>query len=113
MSELMSALIPADTDQCQAVITVILGARNGAFRLGVKRPIPERCPEPTEFIAVEVKPGDNGRRGAMGVCYRCLVKLEEQRTDLEILKLDTWLEVQPILIAHGLYGAAPPDTEAE
>lgn len=66
-------LIPADRNRCQVEIT----PAHGAFVLG-PRPKPEQCTNKPAFIATENNPGQDGQRGSMSVCARCLIEFQKQ-----------------------------------
>jgi hypothetical protein len=48
------------------------------FTLGPK-PVPVRCTNRARFVAVENKPGDDGRIGSMGLCGDCVALLRQHR----------------------------------
>lgn len=82
----MTDLIPPDFDRCQCEIT----PAHGAFRLG-PRPNSQRCVNPPEFLAVEVVPGADGRRGSMCLCLGCAQRM------LENEDLRGRVQLQPVL----------------
>ena len=69
-------LEPPDEKQCQCMIT----PAHSPFAFG-PRPKPQRCKNPTAFIATE--PPVNGKvQGSMGVCDTCVEELKKQMPDV-------------------------------
>ncbi len=64
------ALTPPDLSRCQAEIT------EGSFMtLGGRRTY--RCDGSAVFIVKELQPGDDGKRGSMSMCNKCLHIFQE------------------------------------
>jgi hypothetical protein len=59
-------LIPPDTERCQAEFTV-----SQPFIFGGTCRRVQRCEEKPVFLAVELKPGEDGRCGSMSLCLKC------------------------------------------
>lgn len=59
-------LIPADPQRCQAEQKIYQ-----PFVMGGSVRRTERCTALPVFIAVELKPGADGRRGSMSLCLKC------------------------------------------
>lgn len=62
----LAPLIPPDKTRCQAEFTI-----NQPFIFGGTCRRVERCSNEPVFLAVELTPGKDGRRGAMSLCLKC------------------------------------------
>lgn len=63
-------LVPPDLERCQAEF------QEGSFMTFGPRPR-VRCPCKPTFIAKENKPGPDGKRGSMSLCYNCVKVFEK------------------------------------
>lgn len=64
----LKPLDPPDLKRCQVEITETLGP----FRMGGPPVKTERCKNKPIVVAIEKEPGDDGRKGSMSICARCL-----------------------------------------
>ena len=76
MTKTKKPLIPPDTKRCQAeksngVNFMTLGGRHAM----------ERCVFRPGYIVTEVKPGSDGRKGAMSLCLNCLMAFIKSMPD--------------------------------
>lgn len=78
-------LTPPDFKRCQAERRIYQ-----PFVMGGKVNRVERCESPPDFLAVEIKPGEDGLRGSMSLCLAC------SKVMLENADLRARVQLQPI-----------------
>lgn len=91
MTETAADLIPPDFAQCQAFPNV---AKHSPFSLG-PMPDPVRCEAKPVWLAVETKPGTDGKHGSMTLCQDCCDLMMGSRSMRERIQL------QPLARATG------------
>ena len=66
-------MIPPDKKQCQCCPNMLA---HTAFNLGPP-PRPKRCQNKPSFIALELLPGKDGKRGSMSLCEDCAKEIDK------------------------------------
>ena len=77
----MAKLIPPDLSRCQCEIT------EGYSFMTLGKPQPVRCKAKPKWIAIEKKPGLDGKRGSMSLCEACKETCEKQCPNIEFQRI--------------------------
>jgi len=84
-------LTPPDYERCQGNPNML----NWSPFSFSPRPRPVRCQNASDFIAVEIIAGADGKHGAMGLCLSCAEAMMESRDMRERIQLQPVLRHEP------------------